>query len=158
MDAKQTAVETMIFAIAAIHRLSISRFQVCRLKDENVLKPPHTPTERNCCNAAAVSVAPRRSTSPDTSPSKADATTLTTNVPKGKVSPNRSATQPDHQNRQILPSAPPINTRIAASIFFWVPSNCEANAQWSQLLGERRTRPARRSKQPTSREDETGQC
>ena len=105
-----------MFAIAASHRLSISKFQVCRLNDENVLKPPHTPTEINCCNAAVVSVAPRRSISPDTSPSKADATTLTTNVPKGKVSPNRSATQPDHQNRQILPSAPPINTKIVASI------------------------------------------
>src|ERR1700758_4062019 len=111
-----------MFAIAASHRLSISRFQVCRLNDEKVLKPPHTPTEINCCNTAAVSVAPRRSTNPDTSPSKADATTLTTNVPKGKVSPNRCATQPDHQNRQIEPSAPPTNTKIIASIFCWILS------------------------------------
>jgi hypothetical protein len=135
-----------MFAIAASHRLSISRFQVWRLNDENVLKPPHTPTEINCCNAAAVSVAPRRSISPDTNPSKADATIFTTSVPKGKVSPNRSATQPDHQNRQILPSAPPINTKIVASIFCRIPSSCEANAQKSQLLGEDRTQPALRSK------------
>src|ERR1700746_3319398 len=106
-----------MFAIAASHRLSISRFQVCRLNDENVLKPPHTPTEINCCSAVAVSVAPKRNSSPETSPSNAEATTLTTKVPKGKVSPNRCATQPDHQNRQILPSAPPINTKIVASIF-----------------------------------------
>src|SRR6201996_7448146 len=135
-----------MFVTAAIQRLSISRFQVCKLNDEKVLKPPHTPTEINCFNTTAVSVPPRRNTNPDTSPSKADATTLTTNVPKGKVSPNRCATQPDHQNRQILPSAPPINTKIVASIFCQVPSSCEANAQESQLLEEDRTQPALRSR------------
>src|ERR1700751_5116100 len=135
-----------MFAIAASHRLSISRFQVCRLNDENVLKPPHTPTEINCCHAAGVSLAPRRNISPDTNPSKADATTFTTNVPSGKVSPNRSATQPDHQNRQILPSAPPINTKIVASIFRRIPFSCEANAQRSQLRGEDRMQPALPSK------------
>jgi len=147
-----------MFVMAAIHRLSISRFQVCRLNDEKVLKPPQTPTEINCCNTVAVSVAPRRSIRPDTSPSRADATTLTTNVPKGKVSPNRSATQPDHQNRQIEPSAPPINTKIIASMFCWISSSCEANAQRSQLPGEGRTQRGRRPKSPTNKGDATGQC
>src|SRR6201999_4380155 len=72
--AKQTAVETSMFATAAIQLLWISRFQVCRLKDEKVLSPPQTPTARNCCNAVAIAVVPRRSARPDTSPIKADAT------------------------------------------------------------------------------------
>src|SRR5580704_10925582 len=121
-EAKQTMVETIMFTIAANHRLSVRRFQVCKLNEEKVLSPPQAPTAKNCCNPAAISVLPRRRTAPDITPIKPEATTFTTNVPKGKVSPNRSAIQPDHQNRHMLPSAPPMNTKRVGNMSPWVLS------------------------------------
>src|ERR1700683_1419297 len=116
VPAKQSMVETNIFSIAATHLRSANKFHVCRLKDENVLNPPQIPTARNSWSAVASCRCARGATKPEMAPSRIEAVILTTNVPKGKVSPKRRATNPDHQKRHRLPTRPPKKTSTAANI------------------------------------------
>jgi hypothetical protein len=135
VPAKQTMVETTIFRIATNHLRSTNKFHVCRLKDENVLKPPQIPTAANCWSAVASCRSARCAMKPEITPSRIEAVILTTNVPKGKVSPKCRATSPDHQKRHRLPSSPPKKTSTAANIAMKIPSLAAAGSDGTPAAG-----------------------
>ena len=128
-------VETNIFRIAANHLCSANKFHVCRLKDEKVLRPPQIPTARNCWSAVANCRSARWAMKPEITPSRIEAVILTTNVPKGKVSPKCRATNPDHQNRHRLPTRPPKKTSTAANIAMKIPSLAAAGSSGPPSAG-----------------------
>jgi hypothetical protein len=112
---KHNPVDKAIFANADHHLPSTIKLYVCRLKDENVVNPPQTPTISSCCSAVLslpLATCRRR---PANAPISVEPTMFTTSVPNGSVSPKRSATRPDHQYRHMLPTAPPKNTRSMAN-------------------------------------------
>src|SRR4051812_42936451 len=99
--------EATIFADARSQSPSRARFSVCRLNDENVVKPPQTPIITNCRAGVPTSKRPSGSVNVKKKPMIHEPTTLTTSVPHGKISPIRSAISPEHRNRSTPPSALP---------------------------------------------------
>src|SRR5450432_1374814 len=61
----------------------------------------------NCRIRGPTRNGPCGSVKPAKKPMTNEPVTFTNNVPSGKISPNRSATSPDAQNRAPVPRAPP---------------------------------------------------
>src|SRR5258708_20082884 len=115
-NAKHRIVDTTMFVNALPHLPSKIRFQVCKLNEEKVVKPPQMPTTTNCFKPEAKNASLRCPSQAAANPMISEPTRFTPKVPHGKVSPNRSPTTPDNQKRNILPIAPPTNTMISAKI------------------------------------------
>src|ERR1700722_6379720 len=86
---KESPVEKTILDKAANHLPSAIKRKVCRLKEENVVNPPQTPTTSNCVNAMERLLFDMCTRRPEKMPTRMEPTTFTKRVPKGKVSPNR---------------------------------------------------------------------
>jgi hypothetical protein len=126
---RQSPVENTILDNADNHLPSTIKLYVCRLNDENVVNPPQIPTTSNCCSAVAIPLFETCARRPARMPIIVEPAIFTTRVPNGNVSPKRWATRPDHQNRHILPAAPPKNTSIIANSILPCEFSCAARVK-----------------------------
>ena len=89
-----------------------------RLKEENVVKPPHNPIMRNW----VAKIREEGGTGPSgfvkaaKTPMTKEPITLIARMPQGKVSPNCLEMRMDSQKRSMLPKAPPNPTQKYASM------------------------------------------
>jgi hypothetical protein len=86
-----------MLAAARIHSPFCASVSVCRLNEENVVKPPSRPS---ITNWRAVVPTSSRPSGPDrvaNRPISREPTTFTATVPQGNVSPTQRATRPEHQ-------------------------------------------------------------
>jgi hypothetical protein len=88
-----------------------SRLNVCRLKAENVVYPPHTPDIKNRAKRGESVHRPLGPISAKTTPIRIEPVILTSSVPQGKVSPKRRPTKLPTHRRPIPPSALPAPTK-----------------------------------------------
>src|SRR6478672_6220363 len=84
---RHSTTEATMFADARSQSPSRARFSVCRLNDENVVKPPQIPISTNCRAVVPTSKRPSGSVNVKKKPMIQEPTTLTTSVPHGKISP-----------------------------------------------------------------------
>ena len=103
----QTPTDSATWAIAAAARPCLASSTVCRLNDENVVNPPHSPIMKN---ARASAAQPARSPGPSSTasaPIANDPATLIATVPHGNPGPVSRRPQIAPAARATLPSAPP---------------------------------------------------
>src|SRR5438093_9612986 len=105
--ARQQADDSPVLRDAFNQSPSRTKSSVCKLNDEKVVYPPHTPIMKNWRNRGDTRITPSGSVNAARNPITNEPVIFTTRVPTGKDSPARSATNPDIQNRAPVPSAPP---------------------------------------------------
>ena len=102
--------------LAFSHSPSRSKLSVCRLKEENVVYPPHTPTMKNNRKPGEPS-RPAEPANAAKNPITNEPDTLTTRVPQGNACVTRDSMRLESQKRPTLPSAPPEATQRYAIQF-----------------------------------------
>ncbi len=104
---RHATTERTTFPVAHSHWLSCSNVMVCKLKEENVVKPPKIPIMKNDLTTGDTMNNPSGLVIPEIKPIRKHPMTLTAIVPHGNDSPTLLATQTDMANRRALPIAPP---------------------------------------------------
>lgn len=111
---RHKATDPKTFAPTASQRPCCARTSVCKLKAENVVKPPRNPTTTKRRVAGDTARLPVGASHAETKPTTKQPVTLTVIVAQGNVSPWRCTIQSEHQWRTRLPSAPPSMTASAS--------------------------------------------
>src|SRR5262245_32782767 len=91
---RQSTTEPPTFNTAGPRAPLRARFSVSKLKDENVVKPPSTPTSKNARASAPNKSRPPDATSAASSPIVNEPVTLTNSVPYGNPAPSQRAATP----------------------------------------------------------------